>query len=225
VSDATPPPDGTDERRVRLEPERKYVGMPGKLLPSSTSSARASPWAARRLTRRPASSAAHKSGTRSSSPRSSFWASLIPVRKRLSHPLGFSVELARLAVVGLLAGCSGKQSPTSESLAAPAATDATVDLTPVVAPEPSLTPSVSPPAAPPETALAAPSSTPSAIPAISATTTARVASPSARTPTAKACCKGKNECRGKGMCKTAVHDCAGLNGCKGQGGCKPADCK
>jgi len=39
------------------------------------------------------------------------------------------------------------------------------------------------------------------------------------------CCKGKNECSGKGNCKTDSNDCAGKNECKGQGGCKPADCK
>jgi hypothetical protein len=31
--------------------------------------------------------------------------------------------------------------------------------------------------------------------------------------------KGKNECKGKGGCKTAEHDCAGKNACKGKGGC------
>jgi hypothetical protein len=40
----------------------------------------------------------------------------------------------------------------------------------------------------------------------------------------RACCKGKNECKGKGMCKTERHDCKGLNECKGLGGCKPTDC-
>jgi hypothetical protein len=36
----------------------------------------------------------------------------------------------------------------------------------------------------------------------------------------KACCKGKNDCKGKGGCSVAgKHDCAGKNDCKGQGGC------
>jgi hypothetical protein len=38
------------------------------------------------------------------------------------------------------------------------------------------------------------------------------------------CCKGRNECKGKGMCKTERHDCKGMNECKGLGGCRPADC-
>jgi hypothetical protein len=41
---------------------------------------------------------------------------------------------------------------------------------------------------------------------------------------AKACCAGKNECKGKGGCKSDTHTCAGQNECKGKGGCKPADC-
>src|SRR5689334_20102638 len=38
------------------------------------------------------------------------------------------------------------------------------------------------------------------------------------------CCKGMNECKGKGMCKTDDNACRGKNDCKGKGGCKPADC-
>lgn len=35
-----------------------------------------------------------------------------------------------------------------------------------------------------------------------------------------ACCKGMNECKGKGGCAVAgKHDCQGKNECKGQGGC------
>ena len=39
--------------------------------------------------------------------------------------------------------------------------------------------------------------------------------------TDKNACAGKNECKGKGGCaaKAAQHECAGKNGCKGQGGC------
>ena len=37
---------------------------------------------------------------------------------------------------------------------------------------------------------------------------------------AKACCKGRNDCKGKGGCAVAgKHDCAGKNDCKGKGGC------
>ena len=32
-------------------------------------------------------------------------------------------------------------------------------------------------------------------------------------------CAGKNDCKGKGGCKTADHECAGKNDCKGKGGC------
>lgn len=36
----------------------------------------------------------------------------------------------------------------------------------------------------------------------------------------KACCKGQNECQGKGGCKVdGSHDCKGMNECKGKGGC------
>jgi len=40
----------------------------------------------------------------------------------------------------------------------------------------------------------------------------------------KECCKGNNDCKGKGNCKTDKNDCAGNNECKGQGGCKAPDC-
>jgi hypothetical protein len=35
----------------------------------------------------------------------------------------------------------------------------------------------------------------------------------------KECCKGMNECKGKGGCKTDKHGCKGKNDCKGKGGC------
>lgn len=38
--------------------------------------------------------------------------------------------------------------------------------------------------------------------------------------TTKASCKGQNDCKGKGGCKTDKHECKGHNDCKGQGGCK-----
>jgi hypothetical protein len=40
-------------------------------------------------------------------------------------------------------------------------------------------------------------------------------------PTAegKDCCKGMNECKGKGGCRAGEHSCKGQNECKGQGGC------
>ena len=41
----------------------------------------------------------------------------------------------------------------------------------------------------------------------------------------KDCCKGTNECKGKGMCKTDMNACKGRNACKGQGGCRSPDCK
>lgn len=48
------------------------------------------------------------------------------------------------------------------------------------------------------------------------------AAPGAKMPDApsqaKACCKGMNECKGKGGCK-ANGSCAGKNECKGKGGC------
>lgn len=32
-------------------------------------------------------------------------------------------------------------------------------------------------------------------------------------------CKGKNECKGQGGCKSGDNGCAGKNSCKGKGGC------
>src|SRR5262249_41850943 len=40
----------------------------------------------------------------------------------------------------------------------------------------------------------------------------------------KASCKGQNECKGRGNCKTEKTDCKGQNQCKGQGGCRGMDC-
>ena len=36
---------------------------------------------------------------------------------------------------------------------------------------------------------------------------------------AKHACKGMNECKGQGGCKTGDNGCAGKNSCKGKGGC------
>lgn len=45
----------------------------------------------------------------------------------------------------------------------------------------------------------------------------RVADPS--------CCKGRNECRGLGNCRSATGEgCRGQNECKGKGGCRPRVC-
>jgi hypothetical protein len=44
------------------------------------------------------------------------------------------------------------------------------------------------------------------------------------TTAAKGCCKGTNECKGKGGCKTDANDCKGKNECKGKGGCKTDAC-
>lgn len=35
-------------------------------------------------------------------------------------------------------------------------------------------------------------------------------------------CKGHNECKGKGGCKSGDNGCKGKNSCKGKGGCKTA---
>lgn len=35
-------------------------------------------------------------------------------------------------------------------------------------------------------------------------------------------CKGMNECKGKGGCKTGDNGCKGKNSCKGKGGCSTA---
>jgi hypothetical protein len=42
---------------------------------------------------------------------------------------------------------------------------------------------------------------------------------------AKHCCKGQNDCSGKGNCKVeGVNECKGQNKCKGKGGCHAPDC-
>lgn len=53
-------------------------------------------------------------------------------------------------------------------------------------------------------------------PAESPTATAE---PEAAAAGAKECCKGKNECKGQGGCKTDTNACAGQNECKLKGGC------
>jgi hypothetical protein len=37
--------------------------------------------------------------------------------------------------------------------------------------------------------------------------------------TAKHSCKGKNDCKGQGGCKTSDNGCKAKNSCKGKGGC------
>jgi hypothetical protein len=37
--------------------------------------------------------------------------------------------------------------------------------------------------------------------------------------TSKHSCKGKNDCKGTGGCKTGDNGCKGKNSCKGKGGC------
>lgn len=45
-------------------------------------------------------------------------------------------------------------------------------------------------------------------------------SPAEAAAEGKACCKGMNECKGKGGCAVeGKHECKGNNECKGQGGC------
>ena len=36
----------------------------------------------------------------------------------------------------------------------------------------------------------------------------------------KHACKGNNECKGQGGCKSGDNGCAGKNSCKGHGGCE-----
>jgi hypothetical protein len=46
------------------------------------------------------------------------------------------------------------------------------------------------------------------------------AAPTPAGSAAKACCKGLNDCKGKGGCAVdGKHECAGKNDCKGKGGC------
>jgi hypothetical protein len=52
-----------------------------------------------------------------------------------------------------------------------------------------------------------------------ATETPAPATPVGEAAEGKSCCKGMNECKGKGGCRAGQHSCAGQNECKGQGGC------
>jgi len=45
-----------------------------------------------------------------------------------------------------------------------------------------------------------------------------------RPPLRGNCCAGKNDCKGRGGCKTAHNDCKGKNDCKSRGGCRSSDC-
>jgi hypothetical protein len=47
---------------------------------------------------------------------------------------------------------------------------------------------------------------------------------SAAPAAAKECCKGKNDCKQKGGCKTDANECKGKNECKQKGGCKSGEC-
>jgi len=54
----------------------------------------------------------------------------------------------------------------------------------------------------------------------SAAQTAPAAEGESATAEGKECCKGMNECKGKGGCAVeGKHECKGTNECKGQGGC------
>jgi len=46
----------------------------------------------------------------------------------------------------------------------------------------------------------------------------------AQPATPKACCAGKNDCKGLGGCKTNNNACMGKNSCKGKGGCAMGRC-
>jgi hypothetical protein len=67
----------------------------------------------------------------------------------------------------------------------------------------------------------APAESPEAMPAgdESAAAPAAEGDPTEAAAEAKACCKGMNECKAKGNCKTDANACAGQNECKGKGGC------
>jgi hypothetical protein len=46
--------------------------------------------------------------------------------------------------------------------------------------------------------------------------------PNSSSQPSKHACKGLNDCKGRGGCKTEVNTCKGQNQCKGRGGCKTA---
>jgi len=48
---------------------------------------------------------------------------------------------------------------------------------------------------------------------------AATAEPAEELPQDRSCCRGMNDCKGKGGCRTALNACAGKNECKGMGGC------
>jgi hypothetical protein len=68
--------------------------------------------------------------------------------------------------------------------------------------------------------LAAQSCKNSGAPAGSTESTSAAVAASGSAKGDKACCKGLNDCKGKGGCAVpGKHECAGKNDCKGQGGC------
>lgn len=125
-----------------------------------------------------------------------------------SSPL--ATRLAFFAVSGLLAGiaaCSAAAPATGEVVVpAPPENTAGTDAT-VAVDDTAEEPAANEPAAPKPR-------------------TKRQASPPPPTKSSgsKMCCRGLNECKGKGMCKTNDHQCKGLNDCKGNGGCKSPSC-
>jgi hypothetical protein len=66
--------------------------------------------------------------------------------------------------------------------------------------------------APPATEAASDAGTP--------TTDDRTPVPTNATHPAKHACKGLNDCKGRGGCKTELNSCRGQNECKGRGGCR-----
>jgi hypothetical protein len=66
--------------------------------------------------------------------------------------------------------------------------------------------------APPATAAVSDAGTP--------TTDDRTPVPTNATRPSKHACKGLNDCKGRGGCKTELNSCRGQNECKGRGGCR-----
>ena len=75
------------------------------------------------------------------------------------------------------------------------------------------------PAAPPA-GEAAPVAAASTEAAPAATSDDRQLVPNSSSQPSKHACKGLNDCKGRGGCKTELNSCRGQNECKGRGGCR-----
>jgi len=122
--------------------------------------------------------------------------------RQRQRPMSMRSALLHAAAAGILAGASLRCAPGPVGVVvAPVATEGAAH------------------AAPQPAATAPPQARTSVEPAPKPTFDPTNDEDTAAAPAAHAC-KGRNDCKGLGGCKTSRHACKGQNDCKGQGGCK-----